>query len=400
MENPRGLRLSPFHPRLRELGAVFFESAGWERPQWFEANADLPADPAWPRRSGWTARGWSPVIGAEHRGTREGVALFDLTPFTKVEVTGPKALDYLQRLTANQMDRPTGRVTYTAMLNECGGVMCDLTVTRLGPDRFLVVTGGASGQHDLAWMRAHAPDDGSAQITDVTSGRCCVGVWGPKARDLLQSVCENDLSRTAFPPYTAQVITIGYVPALALRISYVGELGWEIYAPVEYGLSLWDTLWEAGRSIGGIAAGGGAFDSLRLEKGYCLWGADVHSEYNPYEAGLGFAVRPDKGDFLGRSALERIKAQAPARRLCCLTLDDPAVVLMGKEPILDVDRVLGHVTSANYGYTVGQSIAYGYLPADHADEGTKTELYFFGQRYSARVRRNPLYDPEGQKFRS
>jgi glycine cleavage system T protein len=400
MENPRSLRLSPFHPRLRELGAVFFESAGWERPQWLEANTGLPADPAWPRRSGWTARGWSPVIGAEHRRTREGVALFDLTPFTKLEVTGPKALDYLQRLTANQMDRPTGRVTYTAMLNERGGMVCDLTVTRLGPDRFLLITGGAWGQHDLAWMRAHAPEDGSAQISDITSGRCCVGVWGPKARDLLQSVCENDVSRAAFLPYTAQAITIGYVPALALRISYVGELGWEIYAPVEYGLYLWDTLWEAGRPFGVIAAGGGAFDSLRLEKGYRLWGADVHSEYNPYEAGLGFAVRLDKGDFLGRSALLRIKAQGRARRLRCLTLDDPAVVLMGKEPILDGDRVLGHVTSASYGYTVGQSIAYGYLPADHAAEGTKAEVFFFGQRYAATVRRDPLYDPEGQKVLS
>jgi glycine cleavage system T protein len=399
MENPRGLRLSPFHPRLCELGAHFFENAGWERPQWFEANTNLPADPAWPPRSGWTARGWSPIIAAEHRATREGVALFDLTPFTKLEVTGPKALDYLQRLTANQMDRPVGRVTYTAMLNVHGGIMCDLTVTRLGPDRLLVVTGGASGPHDLAWMRSHAPDAGSAQITDVTSGRCCVGLWGPKARDLLQSVCENDLSNAAFPPYTAQPITIRYVPALALRVSYVGELGWEIYAPVEYGRSLWDTLWEAGRPFGAIAAGGGAFDSLRLEKGYRLWGTDVHSEYNPYEAGLGFAVRLDKGDFLGRSALEQFKAQGLARRLCCLTLDDPALVVMGKEPILDGDRVLGYITSANYGYTVGQSIAYGYLPADHAAEGTKVELYFFGQRYPATVRRDPLYDPEGKRLR-
>jgi glycine cleavage system aminomethyltransferase T len=239
-------------------------------------------------------------------------------------------------------------------------------------------------------MRAHPPDAGSAQITDVTSARCCVGVWGPKARDLLQSVCENDLSNAAFPPYTSQPITIGYVPALALRISYVGELGWEIYAPMEYGLHLWDTLWEAGRPFGAIAAGSGAFDSLRLEKGYRLWGTDVHSEYNPYEAGLGFAVRLDKGDFLGRSALERFTAQGITRRLCCLTLDDPAIVVMGKEPILDGDRVLGHVTSANYGYTVGQSIAYGYLPADHAVEGTKVELYFFGQRYPATVRRDPL----------
>jgi glycine cleavage system T protein len=400
MENPRGLRHSPFHVRQRELGAVFFESAGWERPQWFEANANLPTDPTWPLRSGWTARGWSPIIGAEHRATREGVALFDLTPFTKLEVTGPKALDYLQFLTANQMDRPVSRVTYTAMLTERGGIMCDLTVTRLDRDRFLVVTGAASGMHDLAWMRAHLPDDGSVHLTDLTSGRCCVGLWGPRTPDLLQSVCENDLSNPAFPPYTAQPITVGYVPALALRISYVGELGWEIYAPMEYGLHLWDTLWNAGQSFGVIAAGGGAFDSLRLEKGYRLWGVDVHSEYNPYEAGLGFAVRLDKGDFLGRSALEQSKAEGLSRKLCCLTLDDPSVVLMGKEPILDGDRVLGHVTSANYGYTVRQSIAYGYLPATHAPQGTKVDVGFFGRRYPSTVRRELLYDPENRRLRS
>jgi glycine cleavage system T protein len=400
IENPRGLRLSPFHVRQRGLGAVFFESAGWERPQWFEANANLPTDLTWPLRSGWTARGWSPIIGAEHRATREGVALFDLTPFTKLEVAGPRALDYLQYLTANQMDRPVGRVTYTAMLNERGGIMCDLTVTRLDRNRFLVVTGAAFGMHDLAWMRAHLPDDGIVQITDVTSDRCCVGVWGPKARELLQPVCEHDLSNGAFPPYTAQAITIGYVPVLALRISYVGELGWEIYAPMEYGLHLWDTLWNAGHLFGLIAAGGGTFDSLRLEKGYRLWGVDVHSEYNPYEAGLGFAVRPNKGEFLGRSALEQSKAEGLSRKLCCLTLDDPSVVLIGKEPILDGDRVLGHVTSANYGYTVRQSIAYGYLPATHAPQGTKVDVSFFGRHYPATVRPEPLYDPENRRLRS
>jgi glycine cleavage system aminomethyltransferase T len=248
--------------------------------------------------------------------------------------------------------------------------------------------------HDLAWMRTHLPGDGSVQIIDVTSGRCCVGLWGPKSRGLLQSVCEQDLSNAAFPSYTAQAIYLGHVPALALRLSYVGELGWEIYAPTEYGLHLWDILWEAGRPFGVVAAGGGAFDSLRLEKGYRLWGTDVHSEYNPYESGLGFAVRVDKGDFQGRAALQKCKAQGLTRKLCCLTFDDPTVVVMGKEPILAGDRLLGHVTSANYGYTVKQSIAYGYLPIDHAAEGSKVEVCFFGQRHLATVRREPLYDPE------
>jgi glycine cleavage system aminomethyltransferase T len=192
---------------------------------------------------------------------------------------------------------------------------------------------------------------------------------------------------------------IGYVPALLSRISYVGELGWEIYAPTEYGRALWDTLWEAGQSAGMIAAGGGAFETLRLEKGYRLWGSDIHTEYNPYEAGLGFAVRLKKGEFLGRSALEQIRAQGVARKLSCLTLDDPAVVVMGKEPILAGDRVLGYVTSANYGYSVGKSIAYGYLPTEHAREGTRVQVYFFGNLHDATVVRDPLYDPENRKLR-
>jgi dimethylglycine oxidase len=390
LEQPRPLRGSPYYSRLVELGAVCFESAGWERPQWFAANADLPADPAWPQRSGWAARGWSPIIGREHKATRERLALFDLTPFTKLEVAGPGALAYLQRLAANQMDQPLGRVTYTPLLDERGGIVCDLTVTRLGPQRFLVVTGGATGPHDLAWMRRHLPDDGSVHVVDLTSARCCLGLWGPKARAVLQPLTQSGLSDAAFPAYTAQSLHVGHVPGLALRISYVGELGWEIYAPTEYGLHLWDTLWQAGRSAGMIAAGGGAFDSLRLEKGYRLWGTDLHTEYNPYEAGLGFTVKLDKGDFIGRAALERVKAQGITRRLCCMTFDDPKVAVLGKEPILAGDRVLGHVTSANYGYTVRQSIAYGYLPREYCQEGTKVAVYHFGDRHAATVRRDRL----------
>jgi glycine cleavage system T protein len=398
MENPRGLRRSPFHDRLGNLGAVFFENAGWERPQWFTSNRDLPADHSWPKRSGWTARFWSPLIGQEHRATRERAALFDLTPFVKLHVTGPAALAYLQRLTANDIDRPVGRVVYTAMLNERGGIVCDLTVTRLRPERFLVITGAASGMHDLAWMQKHLPEDGSVQITDGTSGHCTLGLWGPKARELLQVVCQQELSSDAFPPYTAQELEIGCVPALALRVSYVGEPGWEIYAPTEHGVQLWDAVWNAGQPFGVIAAGMGAIDSLRLEKRFRLWGTDIHSEYNPYEAGLGFAVQLDKGDFLGRSALEASRARGLRRRLCCLTFDDPALVVMGKEPILAGDSVIGYVTSANYGYTLLRSIAYGYLPVEYAAEGTKVDVLFFAERYLARVSKEPLYDPENRNL--
>jgi glycine cleavage system T protein len=395
MEFPRPLRTTPAYARQQALQAHFFESAGWERPQWYGANETLlDRYHGFPERAGWTARYWSPIIGAEHLATRERVALFDLTPFAKLEVTGPGALAYLQRITSNQMDQPIGRITYTSMLNQRGGIVCDLTVTRLGPERFWVITAGSTVYHDLAWLRRHLPDDGSVRISNLSSAYCCFGLWGPAARDVLRRVSDDDVSNEAFPYFTSRPITIGYVPALASRISYVGELGWEIYAPTEYGLTLWDTLWEAGQPSGIIAAGGGAFESLRLEKGYRLWGADIHTEYNPYEAGLSFAVRLKKGDFLGRSALEQIRAQGVTRTLTCLSIDDPLVVVMGKEPILDGERVLGYVTSANYGYSLGKSIVYGYLPTAYAAEGTKVKVYFFGNLHAATVVKEPLFDPE------
>ena len=261
MTHPRNLRLTPFYARQQELGAVFFENAGWERPQWYEANRAL-LDPrakdgavayrttlnvTGAARSGWAAREWSPTVAAEHVATRERVAMFDLTPFAKFELTGPAALAALQRLAANQMDCPFGTITYTSMLTPRGGIKCDLTVTRLDEERFLIVTGGAMGLHDLGWIEAHFPDDGAANVTDISAGQCCIGLWGPRARDLLSRVCEDDLSDAGFPYMTAKPITIAELPALALRISYVGELGWEIYAAVEQGLRLWDILWKAGQ---------------------------------------------------------------------------------------------------------------------------------------------------------
>ena len=402
LASPRDLRLSPFHARQRELGAVFFENAGWERPQWYIANRDLLDDltVAGAARDGWEAREWSPTVAAEHVATRERVAMFDLTPFATFEVTGPGSLVALQRLTTNQMNKPVGTVTYTSMLTPRGGIKCDLTVTRLGAERFMVVTGGAMGLHDLGWIQAHLPDDDSVSAADISAGQCCVGLWGPRARDLLSQVCEDDVTDTGFPYLTAKSITIGEVPSLALRISYVGELGWEIYASVEQGLRLWDILWEAGQPLSAIAAGGGAFDSLRLEKGYRLWGNDIHTEYNPYEAGTAFAVRMRKGDFIGRGALRDFRAQGLTRRLCCMTLDDSDRVVMGKEPVMDGERVLGYVTSANYGHSVGCGIVYAYLPTSHSDPGTRVDVLYFGQRLSATVVDEPLYDRKSKKMRA
>ena len=396
----RKLRLSPVYSRLEELGASFGEKSGWERPNWFASNEPLAEGQDWPEPYGWANRYYSPAIGVEHQATRERVAIFDETSFSKFEVLGIGAAAFLQRITDNQMDQPPGTITYTQMPNKRGGIECDLTVTRLATDRFQIITGTAFGIHDLSWIRSQMPTDGSVYVNDITSSRCCIGVWGPRARDLVQSVSENDFSNEAFPYLTAQQVTIGDIPALALRVTYVGELGWEIYAPMEYGLKLWDTLWAAGQPLGIVAGGYRAIESLRLEKGYRYWSADIHSEYNPYEAGLGFAVKLKKGDFIGREALERIKAEGVTRKLCCLTLNDPRAVALGGEPLLDGECVLGRVTSGGYGYTVRQSIAYGYLPVEYATPGTQIEVQLFGIRYQATVMKEPLFDPKNEKIKA
>jgi len=401
MEDPRGLRILPYHQRFEELGAAFIASAGWERPQWFEANAGLLEGSTGHHhtRSGWEAECWSPIIGAEHRAVRERVGLFDLTPFTKLEVTGDGALSFLQRIAANEMDKPVGSITYTSMLSPGGGIKCDLTVTRLDCDRFLVVTGGGTAEHDKSWMRNHMPDDGSVALTDVSNQWCCIGVWGPRARELMRKVTDDDLTDGGFPYMSARHITIGEIPVLALRISYVGELGWELYAGFEFGQKLWDALTEGGRYQGVIAAGLGAFDSLRLEKGYRLWGTDIHTEYNPDEAAIGFAVRINKGDFLGRQALSRSRQQGLSRKLCCMVFDDHNMVAMGSEPVSVAGVVVGYVTSANYGYSVGRGIAYGYLPITHADEGTAVEVEYFGELHAATVVAEPLWDPTMERLK-
>ena len=396
MARPRGLRLTPFYERHQELGAQFFTAAGWERPQWFDANKVLSGAP-WEWRTGWAAQNWSPAVGAEHLATRERAALFDITPYVKLDVEGPDALAFLERVCANRIDRPVGTVIYTAMLTPSGGIRCDLTVTRAGEDSFMVVTGGGSGMHDLAWLGSQIRDDERVWIANMTDHRFCMGLWGPRARDVLAAVTDTDVSNEAFRYMTMCPLAVGEAPCFAQRISYVGELGWELYGPIEMGARVWDLLWEAGREHGLIAGGLGAFDSLRLEKGYRLWGQDINTEHTPFEAGLGFAVKMDK-DFQGRDAL-RAKTE-PAERLACMTLDDPDVVVMGKEPILADGRVVSYVTSANYGYSIGRGIVYGYLPADLTEAGTPVEVQYFDQGVAATVAAEPLWDPRGERLRA
>ena len=401
LETPRNVRQAPFHPRLAAQQAVFFTNAGWEAPQWYEANAPLleEYDALIPHREGWAARHWSRIQGAEHLATRDRAGLYNLSAFTKLEVSGPGALSFLESICANRIDRPVGRIIYTSLCNSRGGIMADLTVSRLEEDRFWILTGGGVGPRDFAWIRQHAPIQGAVTIRTMGGQYTTLGLWGPRARDILQPLVEEDISNEAFPFYTVRALNIECVPTIALRISYVGELGWELYTPGEYGLRLWDLLWEAGRNHGLVAGGAGALDSLRLDKGHRLWGQDVHSEYNPYEAGWGRSVQLHKGYFLGRDALAKAKDRV-LRKLCCMTLDDADAIVLGKEPILADGRVLGYVTSANYGYSVGKYIFYGYLPHEYATPGTKVEVQYFGRRYPATVTLEPLFDPRSERIKA
>jgi glycine cleavage system aminomethyltransferase T/glycine/D-amino acid oxidase-like deaminating enzyme len=391
-EAGRPLRTSPAYARLRELGAAFGEKSGWERANWFEPNAANGDESLRPR--GWADRHWSPAIGAEHRACREAAALFDESSFAKIEVSGEGAAALLERLCDNRVVRDIGAITYTQMLNAKGGIECDFTVTRLAEERFRIVTGTAFGRHDLAWIRQYAPDDGSVTVDDVTSKYTCLGLWGPKARETISALTTTPLD---FPYMRARELAVGYVPCLALRVTYVGELGWELYCPTEFGLRLWDTVWEAGREHGLVAGGYKAIDSLRLEKGYRVWGSDITADDTPHEAGLGFAVKLDK-EFLGKEAL--VAAGEPGRRLCCVTLSDPRSIALGSEPVRSGGELVGRVTSGGYGYTVERSIVYAYLPAGSSEPGTPVEVEIFGEWVAGEVAAEPLYDPEGVRLRS
>jgi glycine cleavage system aminomethyltransferase T len=321
--------------------------------------------------------------------------MYDMTPLTRFEVFGPGAVGLLERLTTNKMDKPVGSVTYALALDEAGGIRSDWTVARLGPDEFQV---GANGPLDFDYLRRQLPADGSVQLRDITGGTCCVGVWGPAARDLVQPLSREDFSNNGLRYFRAMRAHISGVPVVAMRLSYVGELGWEIYTSADKGLRLWDVLWAAGQQHGVIAAGRAAFNSLRLEKGYRAWGHDMTTQHNPYEAGLGFAVQLNKGDFVGRDAIAGMSADTVTRRLSCLTIDDGHSVVLGHEPVFLDGNPVGYVTSAAFGHTVGKPIAYAWLPGS-ATPGTTVEIEYFGRRISAAVAAEPLVDPEMTRIR-
>ncbi|WP_018156357.1 GcvT family protein [Demetria terragena] len=396
-ERLRGLRTSPFVARQRELGAFFFEGGGWERPAWYEANADLLSRLTAeglhiPERDEWSAQFWSPIAIAEAAWTRQGVAMYDMTPLTRLEVEGPGAAAFLTDLTTANVDKSVGSVTYTLMLNERGGVLSDLTVTRLAQDRYQV---GANGPLDLDRLTRRLPSDHSVSVRDITGGTCCVGIWGPKARDVVQPLLDADISHEGLKVFRAVETFLGPIPVLIQRVSYVGDLGWEIYTSAEFGEKLWDLLWEAGQASQVIAAGRIALQSLRLEKGYRATGPDLNSDHGPVASGVGFALRKS-GGFLGEDAVAR--ANADPWRLQTIVLDDPDAAVLGHEPTYVDGAPVGYVTSAGHSPAFGRTLALAWLPAG-LEPGSKVEINYHGDRLSATTHSEPAVDPEASYIR-
>jgi glycine cleavage system aminomethyltransferase T/glycine/D-amino acid oxidase-like deaminating enzyme len=416
----RRVRLSPFYERERDLGAVFFEAAAWERPHWYESNEQLLEEYAGRvngREAEWDARWWSPIINAEHLAMRDRVAMFDLTAFCVFDVVGPGALESVQRVAMRQMDVKVGRVVYTPILTPGGGFHADLTIMRLGDEHFRVVTGGAHGMADLKWFRDHLVEDGSAQIFDLTSSWCTLGLWGPRSRDVLASLTSDDVSHEGFPFATCRTIEVDSLRVLASRISYVGDRGWELYVPIEQGARLWDVVREAGAPYGIVPAGIGVYATTgRLEKCYRAFGFELDGEYNVVEAGMAWGKVKEQ-DFVGKEAHLRHREEEPAAVLCTLTVDDHTSsdgtrrYMLGGEPILTRDGEpltdrkgrRSFVTSAGAGPSVGKHILLSYLPPERANVGEELAVLYMGERYPITVATadsTPLFDPENERVRS
>ncbi|HSR86187.1 MAG TPA: FAD-dependent oxidoreductase [Streptosporangiaceae bacterium] len=419
-ESGRPVRVSPAYERERALGAVFYETAGWERPFWYESNAGLLekyADRLMDRPSEWESRWWSPIINAEHLAMRDAAGLFDLSAFAVLDVTGPGALEAVQKVAVAQMHVPNGRVVYTSFLDEAGGFRADLTIMRLGPRHFRVVTGGATGMTDYKWITDHLPADGSAAVTDVTSAWTTFGLWGPKARDILRNLTADDISNAGFPFGTCREIEAAGITVLASRISYVGELGWELYVPIEQGAKLWDAVFEAGEPAGLVAAGIGVYGTTgRLEKGYRAYGAELDASYNLVEAGM---TRPKvkEQEFVGKTAYLRQRETQPSAVLCTLIVDDHVSesgelrYMLGGEPTLSVDGEpltdargrRSFVTSAGSGPSVGKHLLLSYLPPEQAVVGEPLNVEYMGEQYPVTVAvagSTPLFDPSNERVRS
>ncbi len=387
----RGLRLSPLHEQLKKAGAVFGSRAGWERPNWFAPLGAVPKDiPSFESKPNWFDH-----VADEHRAIRERVALIDQTSFSKFEISGFGAEAALQEIAANDISGLPGKAIYTQLCNSKGGIEADVTLLHLALDHFLLVTGSGFGVRDSNWVSKHLPI--GVAITDVSNRYAVINVVGPKSREVLQATTDGNMSNTAFPFLGVQEIDIGHATALAVRIGYVGELGYELYIRQEFAGYVYDQLWAAGKEHDIINAGYRAIDSCRLEKGYVYWSGDVSPDYNPYEAGLGFCVALNKGDFIGRDALVKIKTAPLKRKLCTFTVDGFAP-FHGGETILHDGKVVGSVTSAGFGHSVAKTIAFGYVPIEVAVDA-EFVIEAFGKSYAAQLSSRVLYDPKMERLR-
>ena len=417
----RNMRRSPFFPREEALGATFFDARGWERPQWYASNAPLVEkykEQCQDRPHEWDARWWSPIINAEHLAMRDNVGMVDLTAFCEFDFTGPGAMAFLQFMTVNNVDVAVGRSVYTPLLTADGGFRADLTILRLGQDHFRVVTGAFDGGRDKYWFKRHMPTDGSVTFTDMSTALCTVGVWGPKARDLVSGLTDTDMSNEGFPYGSVRDVLIDGIPCTLFRVSYVGDLGWEIYTKMEHGLRLWDTLWAAGQEHNVVPVGIGVYGLTgRIEKGYRLMGAELESEYTPVEAGL---ARPKvkSADFIGKAAYLKARDADVVAVLCTLTVDshiskaginrymtggnEPILTLDG-ERIVDANGRVSRVTTAGAAPSLGQYLLNAYLTPEHAVEGTKLNVMYMNELFPvtvARVGSKPLFDPDDSRMKA
>ena len=399
----RPLRRSPLYARLKAQGACFGEKMGFERPNWF---ADLAAGEVAKDRPSFEKPGSFDAVGREHRACRETAALFDQTSFAKALLVGHDAESALSWIAAGDVARPPGSVIYTQMLNRKGGIECDLTVTRLDQGRYYIVTGTGFATHDFDWIRRSIPQGVNATLIDVTSARSVLAIMGPRARDILSSCCADDLSNAAFPFMSAREIHLAGAPVMAVRVTYVGELGWELHIPVEFTVSVYERLMEAGAPLGLVNAGYRAIESLRLEKAYRAWGADIGPDQTPLMAGLSWAVKLKSGQsFQGREALEQAAKAPLPRRLAGFSVEDPNVTLLGRETIYRDGAQVGWLSSGGFGYTLGKPIGYGYVrrsegvDAEFLRSGTY-ELDVAGERVQAALSLAPFFDPQGVRPRS
>ena len=408
-ETARHVRHTPFHERMAEHGACFGETAGWERPHWFVPRRDL-ADGVTPEYVySWKRQNWFAYAAEEHRAVREAAGLFDLSAFGKFRVEGPDAMDVLQRLCGNDVDVAPGRIVYTQWLNDRGCIEADVTVTRLAQDSYMVITGAATVTRDFNWLKRHIPAEARCVAVNVTSGEGVLGLMGPHAREILQRTTPADLSNEAFPFGSARTIELGMAVVRAHRITYVGELGWELYVPCDMARHVFDCIVDSGEGKGLRPAGMHVLDSCRMEKGFRHFGHDITDEDHVLEAGLGFAVKTAKpdgrfGPFIGRGAVMRQKQEGVRRRLLQFLLTDPEPLLYHGEPIVRDGDVVGYLTSGNYGHTLGGAVGLGYVPVRHSESvadmlASHYEIEVAGERFSAKASLKPLYDPQSEKIR-